>query len=98
MSKRYSVGSVCTIVKAHSDYVHLIGRDCTVLSNDGEGNYTYFLEIQGYNGNLYSGHEHIKLKHLPPEQDAWCRDVMKKITGDAPLSSKGDILIVKETT
>lgn len=101
--KEFPVGSVC-ILLVDKNCPGMAGKELTITGPLKIQENPEFPLWWGYDTDMvHNGfrvapqHHNLKLKRLPPEVDAWCREVMRKVTGNAPLSSKGDILVVKET-
>lgn len=99
--REFAVGSICEIVKCEK-HLHLIGTEVTVLKplelcvfDNGERTWAYVIDIKIDDSNLPVGarHEALRLKRLPPAEDAWCRETMLKVLESAPLSAKGDVLV-----
>ena len=90
--KEFPVGSVVIFIPP--TYAEYVGKEGTIV--DGLGVYDtipfgpkegYRVLVQGLGDEvMFSMHEGMKLKKFPPEQDAWCREVMNKVL--TPLDVK----------
>lgn len=79
--KAYPVGSLCVIVTAIG-FPQFVGRECTVIVSNkmwSDGIEAYEIDIQGEPTSYRAEHSQLRLKRFPPEQDAWCREVMKTV-------------------
>jgi hypothetical protein len=89
--KQYPVDSVCEIIRWFPD---LIGHEVTIMSGlkehhsreHGASWIGYDTDLIHNNKCICPPHGSLKLKRLPPAEDAWCRSVMKEVLKPLPIN------------
>lgn len=84
--KEYPVGSICIINSSNPEWDK---RECTITGRlckrDGELQgkditvNAYLIDLTSGDRTVIAEHETLILKRFPKSEDAWCRDVMKKV-------------------
>jgi hypothetical protein len=82
--RQFPVGSICEIIVPFL-YPELLGTELTILGpleqheNDEGTWYGYTTDLVHNGYEICPLHKCLRLKRLPPSEDAWCREVMKKV-------------------